>query len=1200
MAAAAASIQTFLSADVRGYTSFTLAQGDLGAVLLTARFEGIARTAVEAHGGRVFGTRGDAVVAVFGSARQALRAALALQGLCTSASRENPRLPLLVGVGLDAGEALPVGDGDYRGAALNLAARLCALAAPGEVLASAGVVHLARKVEGVVYRTRGSAQLKGFADPVQVVCVLPGDEAATEDGAAIAPGTDTSSGDELESDDAEKVAWFGESTGDATAFVATAHVRSPRQLARGASAPLPAPTFPPLIGRSAELDWLDRYLAGEEPPLFMLAGEPGIGKTRLLQEGAARAASRGWTVLSGGCHRRSGQEPYAPWPDTLSRFLTERAVTQQRVDLQGCAWLVRLLPELADLAVVPLPNWAVGGEQERRLMFQAAERYLANVAGPAGTLLVLDDLQWAGADALDLLAALLRTASVAPALRVLGAYRSSEVTRQDPLAVVLADLGREGLVGELDLGPLAPDAAEVLLTALLAGTEPADPPLQEQALAHAEGVPFFLVSYAQGVRHQRLAGALAPAAAGVPHTVAQSIRQRVGLLAEPAQRLLAVAAVVGRTALGGLLLSLTDLPEPDALTALTALKRARLLLEEAEDHCAFTHDLIREVVLADLGGTQRRLLHRRVAETLERTGSSSPEALAYHYRRSDRPARALRHLARAGDRAAATCAHAEAAEDYRELVDGLEQLGRTLEAAQAREKLAASLRVVVRYGEALSTLEGALVTYRALGDLDGQARVIAQIGWLHAFRGNADRGVAEVQAFLAAADGQALASSSRAKLYAALASLSNDAGRWDDAEVAAEQAAQYAREAQDEALVGQSLRVRALLRIRAGHASEGRDLLAQAIPLLDQGCDLRGLAFAHNTLAYTYELEGAFDAAASQYGAARAVGERMGDPSLVALMQANRGAMSYYAGRWGEARADLAAALATSRELHDSWTAAHPPALLALLAVAQAGETGGGETGARGATGSGVGSDEAEALLVQANALAERYDSTEVKRYLADALAERDVLAGHAERARERLLPLLDHPTQRELPVAPLLVLLAWADHALGRRAEAHAELDDALDRARTHNLRPSLARGLVLRAQLAREQSRWSQAADALDESIALCRAMPYPYAEAKALYAYGQLYAAKGELEQARERYQAAQAILNQLGERLYTEHVERALAELGPSGVGVEFPTAASTKSPDRADANAVEAARAPGRGTHRPRMHQAAHRRGSRKR
>jgi hypothetical protein len=81
----------------------------------------------------------------------------------------------------------------------------------------------------------------------------------------------------------------------------------------------------------------------------------------------------------------------------------------------------------------------------------------------------------------------------------------------------------------------------------------------------------------------------------------------------------------------------------------------------------------------------------------------------------------------------------------------------------------------------------------------------------------------------------------------------------------------------------------------------------------------------------------------------------------------------------------------------------------------------------------------------------------------------------------------------------------------------------------------------------LALRHERWGDVAAALEESLALCRAMPYPYAEAKALSVYGQLYAARGEPERAREQYQAARAILSRLGERLYAERIERALAAL-----------------------------------------------------
>src|SRR5439155_4453317 len=168
----AAEIRTFLIADVRGYTLFTQERGDEAAAKLASRFAAVAREGVEARGGSVIELRGDEALAVFTSARQAIRAAVELQDRFVEETEADPALPLGVGIGLDAGEAVPV-EGGYRGGALNLAARLCGQAGPGEVLASQEVVHLARKVDGVAYVVRGQVTLKGLSDPVRVVAVRP-------------------------------------------------------------------------------------------------------------------------------------------------------------------------------------------------------------------------------------------------------------------------------------------------------------------------------------------------------------------------------------------------------------------------------------------------------------------------------------------------------------------------------------------------------------------------------------------------------------------------------------------------------------------------------------------------------------------------------------------------------------------------------------------------------------------------------------------------------------------------------------------------------------------------------------------------------------------------------------------------------------------------------------------------------------------
>jgi WD40 repeat protein/class 3 adenylate cyclase len=170
MAAVEAGIKTFLIADVRGYTRFTQERGDEAAARLATRFAELAREAIEAAGGTLVELRGDEALAVFDSARQALRAASNLQEQFVAETVADPSLPLAVGIGLDAGEAVPV-DGGYRGGALNLAARLCSLAGPGEVLVSPGITYLARKVEGLAYVERGPVRLKGLEKPVEVVAV---------------------------------------------------------------------------------------------------------------------------------------------------------------------------------------------------------------------------------------------------------------------------------------------------------------------------------------------------------------------------------------------------------------------------------------------------------------------------------------------------------------------------------------------------------------------------------------------------------------------------------------------------------------------------------------------------------------------------------------------------------------------------------------------------------------------------------------------------------------------------------------------------------------------------------------------------------------------------------------------------------------------------------------------------------------------
>ncbi len=170
----ASEVRTFLIADIRGYTRYTSERGDDAGSELAAQFARTVRDAMPAWDGDLLELRGDEALCVFVSARRALGAAVDLQARFRRPAGGAP-LPLGVGIGLDAGEALPT-EGGYRGGALNLAARLCSRAQPGEILASEQVVHLARRIEGVRFGSPHTMRFKGIEDQVRVVRVMSGVE----------------------------------------------------------------------------------------------------------------------------------------------------------------------------------------------------------------------------------------------------------------------------------------------------------------------------------------------------------------------------------------------------------------------------------------------------------------------------------------------------------------------------------------------------------------------------------------------------------------------------------------------------------------------------------------------------------------------------------------------------------------------------------------------------------------------------------------------------------------------------------------------------------------------------------------------------------------------------------------------------------------------------------------------------------------
>ncbi len=887
-------------------------------------------------------------------------------------------------------------------------------------------------------------------------------------------------------------------------------------------------TVLPFVGRAQELATLMRHLAGEGTPLLLLAGEPGIGKSRLLHEAAQQTVGRGWSVLSGGCHRRSGDEPYAPLIGALERHLEGQPSAQRRHALRGCAWLARMLPELAAEAF-PLPAWEVPPAQERRLIFKAAATYLANVAGPRGSVLFLDDLQWAGQDALDLLASLVRSPPPAP-LRIVGAYRDTEVTASSPLGLLMADLARDELAEQLELGPLPDDAAAQLIAGLLG-----EAPLREQVIRRAEGVPFVLVSCALALHAGLHAGGPAfSAELDLPWSVAATIRQRVAILGEPTPDLLAAAAIVGRRIPRRTLIGLADRlgwQQHALLAAVDAACRARLLVEENEDTYLFAHDLIREVVAADLSAARRAALHLHVAEVLEGEPGEPPiEALAYHFTRADAAEKAVAYLERAGDRALGMHANAEAEAHYRDLVQRLDALHRPIEAARAREKLAHVLRVTGRYDHALELELAALEVYRAAGDMEGMAGVGADIGALHMLRGTVAEGLPIVTALLQDLTQRGLSAGGLAKLHVGLGRLYFSADRYREMGEALRRAAELAQEAGDDRLRAVAQGLRAIALCELGQLDEGQRALEESCRLMEASGDEWSLCTALNNLACIYDDEGAFDRALDCVQRALARAERIGDAENIAFMTYRCGQEAFFLGDWAQARADYERAVALIREVGDWRGASYPPAKLARLALAQ------GHM------------DEARRYSDAALDAATRKQDAQSLRYIHSTLAEYELLDSRPEAARARLVPLLDSPGEEKAAVTELLPLLAWAHLEIGEMAQSKIVLEQCMRRATHAQQRVVLVDTWRVAAMIATRQEQWQATYSAVENALVLARSMRYPYAEAKILYAWGLAHLRAGDRAAAGDQLRAALAILGRLGERLYARHIEQELEHEG----------------------------------------------------
>jgi predicted ATPase/DNA-binding XRE family transcriptional regulator len=893
-------------------------------------------------------------------------------------------------------------------------------------------------------------------------------------------------------------------------------------------------TLPPLIGRAHELARLKQHLAGEGPSVLLLVGELGIGKTRLLKEAARLGQAGGWQVLVGGCHPSSNQEPYAPVVEALGQFLRQRALVDQQGVPEEYSWLARLFPELVAEGQLTPPPWSLAPDQERRLLFATVGRFLAQVAGPVGTLLALDDLHWAGEDALDLLTSLVRPGGAA-SVRILGAYRQTEVHAHDPLANWLAELARLNVVEPLRIDALPPEEAAALLHTLLADRNAERrQALEEQILQRAGGVPYFLVSYAQGLRAGGLHGQSTATIGEVPWSVAETIRQRVAALPESARYLLGVVSIAGQETPRALLLGLAAQLGWGRLDVLEAVERAcqaRLLEEAGEGVYRFPHELIGEVIEMELSGLRRVILHQQIAEILEQQPGASPvERLAYHYLRGEQPEKAIHYLERAGDRAAAVYAHAEAEQAYRTFLELATQLGQEAAVRTAQEKLAGILRVMGRYSEALELLKTLRAAYQAANDIEALARVMGRIGHLHAVRGAAEVGIALLEPWLAALPSGAITAQQQGGLTLTLAYLFLNNSQYHEALAAAERTASFAEQAHDDRLFGQAQWHIGRSLLLLNRLEEATQRFAAALPEAERAGDIYSLYYIYLNLDLIAHQHGNLLESKQHSERALALAEQMGNPFLLAMALGSHAHTIWSLGEWKQSLQEYERAIALMRQIKMPWGATYPLLNFGLQLLVEGQEEAG------------------RAALEEAISLAKRSRDRQAERMAQSILASDDLLCGHPEHALQRLQPLIGEAEQEESGSIACLPVLAWAYLQLGNEDQAQRLIDQALARTRERQMRAALAEALQVQARIAAHGRRWEEAEDALKEACQLAQMMSCPYDEAKLRFIAGQIALQQGQKVEARQQFETAQRRLCQLGERRYAQQVEQALAESG----------------------------------------------------
>jgi class 3 adenylate cyclase len=576
---------TVLFTDLVGSTDVASRMGPDRAEELRQEHFDLLHEAIVGANGREVKNIGDGVMAAFPSAAAAVECALAMQQRSELRNRRADD-ELQVRIGLSMGDATRA-DGDYFGTPVTEAARLCAEAHGGQVLLSDVTRVMVGGRGDHAFSAVGALKLKGLPDPV-AACELVWDPLPA--GGLPLPA---------------RLTVLPE-----TGYIGREQIR-------------------------ARLDERWELARSGTRQVTLLAGEPGIGKTRLATHVALGSHAEGATVLYGRCDEEIGAA-YQPWVEALADLARHAplGVLKAHVSVHG-GELRRLLPEVRQrVPDAPAPT-SSDPETERYMLFRAITGLLRRAATDDPIVLVLDDLQWADKPSLALLRYVVKDA---PDTRLLliASYRESDITSTHPLSALLADLRNEQTVEWIELEGLDRDEVLALVEAAAGHELDADGLKLAQAITReTDGNPFFV---GEMLRHlvesggvvQRSDGRYVVTAdvgeLGLPRSVRDVIGRRLRRLGPQAIGVLSAGAVIGREFDLELLELVAEHGDDDLLAVLEGAVAGSVLRESSNTpgRFAFEHALINHTLYEELGPTRRARLHHEVAQALEELCGDDP------------------------------------------------------------------------------------------------------------------------------------------------------------------------------------------------------------------------------------------------------------------------------------------------------------------------------------------------------------------------------------------------------------------------------------------------------------------------------------------------------------------------------------------------------------------------------------------------